>query len=152
MKIHRGGRPKLNRPLTDTGTPELVKKRVRLVDGGDPSMSTTPLGVYLERGLLHDTYAMARKMYEAGMNYRYCYGIVFGRSSVRAITDQPSGRTEVDDDLLEKIEPEYWRATKMLLRTRPVFAATWKICITDEFGDSKQLAALKTGLTWLVRA
>lgn len=152
MFIYRGGRPRDPRPSRDTGTAELVKKRLRLVDGGDPAMSTMPLGVYLERGLLDENYQAARKMYDAGMNYRYCYGVVFGRSSVRAVTADPTRGAPVDDELLAKIEPEYWRATGLLLKVRAVFTATWKVCVNDQYADGPELARLRTGLRWLVRA
>ena len=39
----RRGRPKKNLPLRDKGTPELIIKRMQLVQGGDTSLSTTPL-------------------------------------------------------------------------------------------------------------
>ena len=152
MFIYRGARPRLNRTARDTGTPELMRKRADLVRGGDPVMSTTPLGVYLERGFLHESYDQARKMYDAGMNYRYLYGTVFGRSSVKAITDMPSGPKHVDDELLEDIEPEYWRAARVLMKERPVFNATWRVCIHDQFVGAWELEKLRTGLCRLMRA
>ena len=51
MGKNKRGRPRKNLPLRDKGTPELMVKRLQLVQGGDPTLSTTPIdiciGVYL---------------------------------------------------------------------------------------------------------
>lgn len=142
----------MNQRDRDLGTPELARKRAALVGDGDPAMSSLPLGVYLERGLLHHDYDVARRMFDAGMHYRYCYGVVFGRSSVRAITDMPNGRNENIDELLEEIEPAYWRLARAIANPRQVFSAVWQVCIHDQFVGRWDLEQLKTGLARLGRA
>jgi hypothetical protein len=71
------GRPKSNRPLIDTGTPELVAKRAFLVGAADPAYAEHPLGILFVRGYLSDNHEQSRRMYVAGMEFGLLWGRVF---------------------------------------------------------------------------
>jgi hypothetical protein len=70
------GRPRLERPDTDLGTPEMQARRALLVHGGDASLSEYPLGLMLARGLI------GREQHEAGCRYGYLYGRVIGKGEL----------------------------------------------------------------------
>ena len=67
------GRPKKNAPLRDKGTPELQIKRIMLVNGGNPSMSTTPIDIMFERSMIN------QDEYNAGLIYQYLHSRVFSK-------------------------------------------------------------------------
>ena len=52
MSKNKRGRPRKNLPLRDKGTPELMVKRLRLVQGGDPTLSTTPIDICYARKII----------------------------------------------------------------------------------------------------
>ena len=67
------GRPKKDRPLPDKGTPENQIKRLALVGGGDPTLSSTPFDIMFARGIVNP------EQYNAGLTYWYLYTRVFGK-------------------------------------------------------------------------
>jgi len=67
------GRPKKNAPLRDKGTPELQIKRIMLVNGGNPSMSTTPIDIMFERSMIN------QNEYNSGLIYHYLHSRVFSK-------------------------------------------------------------------------
>ena len=67
------GRPKKDKPLRDKGTPEQQIKRLALVNGGDPTLSTTPLDIMFARRIIEPD------QYNAGLTYWYLYTKVFGK-------------------------------------------------------------------------
>ena len=67
------GRPKKDKPLRDKGTPEQQIKRLALVNGGDPTLSTTPLDIMFSRRIIEPD------QYNAGLTYWYLYTKVFGK-------------------------------------------------------------------------
>ena len=69
----RRGRPKKNRPLRDKGTPEQQIRRLTLVNGGDPTLSTTPLDIMYARQIIEPV------QYNAGLTYWYLHTKVFGK-------------------------------------------------------------------------
>ena len=72
-KKFKRGRPKKNAPLRDKGTPELQIKRIMLVNGGNPSMSTTPIDIMFERSMIN------QDEYNAGLIYQYLHSRVFSK-------------------------------------------------------------------------
>lgn len=70
------GRPRLERPDTDLGTPEVQARRAVLTGDGDASLSAYPLGLMLARGLI------GREQHEAGCRYGYLYGRVIGKGEL----------------------------------------------------------------------
>ena len=67
------GRPKKDKPLRDKGTPEQQIKRLALVGGGDPTLSSTPFDIMFARGIVNP------EQYNAGLTYWYLYTRVFGK-------------------------------------------------------------------------
>ena len=67
------GRPKIDRPLRDKGTPESLIKRLALVGDGDITMSSTPIDVMYTRNIINPN------QYNAGLTYWYLYTRVFGK-------------------------------------------------------------------------
>ena len=72
----RAGRPALERPKVDPGTPELCARRARLAAGGDPSLTESPLGVLLARGLI------GREQHDSGRHYASLYRQSVGRTQL----------------------------------------------------------------------
>tara|TARA_X000001388_G_scaffold77322_1_gene77606 strand:+ start:41 stop:562 length:522 start_codon:yes stop_codon:yes gene_type:complete len=73
MAKNRRGRPRKDRPLRDKGTPELQIKRITLVQGGNPQMSTTPLDIMFERQII------TPDQYNSGLVYLYMHMKIFGK-------------------------------------------------------------------------
>ena len=72
-KRFKRGRPKKDAPLRDKGTPEAQIKRIMLVNGGNPAMSTTPIDIMFERTMIN------RDEYNAGLIYLYLHSRVFSK-------------------------------------------------------------------------
>jgi len=70
------GRPKIERPETDRGTPEQQARRARLSAGADPALTEYPLGILLARHLV------SGEQHEAGCYYAYLYGRAVGAGHV----------------------------------------------------------------------
>ena len=73
VKRFKRGRPRKNAPLRDKGTPESQIKRIMLVNGGNPAMSTTPIDIMFERTMIN------RDEYNAGLVYQYLHSRVFAK-------------------------------------------------------------------------
>ena len=73
VKRFKRGRPRKDAPLRDKGTPEAQIKRIMLVNGGNPAMSTTPIDIMFERTMIN------RDEYNAGLIYLYLHSRVFSK-------------------------------------------------------------------------
>mgnify|MGYP003124378067 FL=1 len=73
VKRFKRGRPKKNAPLRDKGTPESQIKRIMLVNGGNPAMSTTPIDIMFERSMIN------RDEYNSALVYQYLHSRVFAK-------------------------------------------------------------------------
>ena len=73
IRSRKRGRPKIDRPLRDKGTPESLIKRLALVGDGDITMSSTPIDVMYTRKIINPN------QYNAGLTYWYLYTRVFGK-------------------------------------------------------------------------
>ena len=73
IRSRKRGRPRIDRPLRDKGTPEQQIRRLALVGGGDPTMSSTPIDVMYTRKIINPN------QYHAGLTYWYLYTRVFGK-------------------------------------------------------------------------
>ena len=63
------------RQETDLGTPEVIRKRAELTQGGDPALSEHPLGVLYALGYLcPGNETMSAKMYHAGLAFGGLWG------------------------------------------------------------------------------
>jgi hypothetical protein len=99
------GRPKLPRlPMNDTGTPELVMKRLR-------SETTEMLDMMLERSIIDV------EQHWCGTHLRWLYTLRFGAPGVRAIDPLYMGGVDLEADdphWRELREAEYAAALSML--------------------------------------
>jgi len=73
VKRFKRGRPRKDAPLRDKGTPESQIKRIMLVNGGNPQMSTTPIDIMFERSMIN------KDEYNAGLIYQYLHSRVFSK-------------------------------------------------------------------------
>ena len=78
MRTNRRGRPRLDRPKYDVGTPELVHKRM-MASPDDATLSTTPMDVLKSRKLISD------EAHSAGSYFAALRKIVFGKAHPGAI-------------------------------------------------------------------
>jgi len=98
------GRPKLDRPSQDGGTPELQARRTALVAGGDPTLAEYPLGIMLARGLI------SAEEHEAGCYYAMLYARAVARTSLscahiyRRMLAESGRSTALDDKSQEHVE------------------------------------------------
>ena len=76
-RIHKGGRPRQVRPDIDTGTPELVAKRLMMAR--DPMLSTCPLDLALSKGVIDQDQHTAANYFAA------CRALVFGSPHPKAL-------------------------------------------------------------------
>ncbi len=72
----RRGRPPLDRPTTDRGTPEIQARRAALAGGSDPALAEHPLGLMLARALI------SPEQYEAGCHYAALYARAVARPNL----------------------------------------------------------------------
>tara|TARA_R110000824_G_scaffold172022_1_gene349748 strand:+ start:482 stop:1009 length:528 start_codon:yes stop_codon:yes gene_type:complete len=72
-KRFKRGRPRKDAPLRDKGTPESQIKRIMLVNGGNPQMSTIPIDIMFERSIIN------KDEYNAGLIYQYLHSRVFSK-------------------------------------------------------------------------
>lgn len=78
MNRNRRGRPKLDRPKTDLGTPELIAKRMA-ASPADTTLSTTPLDVLKARQIISD------EAHGAATYFAALRKMVFGKAHPGAI-------------------------------------------------------------------
>ena len=143
------GRPRLDRPSSDDGTPELQARRSALVGAGDPALAEYPLGIMLARGLI------SAEEHEAGCYYAALYAKAVARANLscahlyrRMIAGSGQGR-ELDEKSQEHIERLFRQGKNRLL------AAGHRVCEATEnlavfgrparFLDRRQTALLRRG-------
>ena len=80
VKRFKRGRPRKDAPLRDKGTPESQIKRIMLVNGGNPQMSTTPIDIMFERSMIN------KDEYNAGLIYLYLHSRVFPKPFTQSNT------------------------------------------------------------------
>ena len=84
------GRPRQYPIVLDKGTPEQQLKRLALVDGGNPVMSTTPLDILLERQMIHEDHHRAGMTW--WMTFMRIYGKVYPESNTGKLMTPIRGR------------------------------------------------------------
>jgi hypothetical protein len=110
-RIHRRGRPRSNRQLVDTGTPELQRKRM-LVSPTDATAATCPIDTLRARNLITPEH------HAAAVHFRACRLVAFGSPHVRATNLlQSTGRDASRSG--EREEAQYREACAMLRRMSP---------------------------------
>jgi hypothetical protein len=120
------GRPRLDRPATDGGTPELQARRAALAGDGDPALTEYPLGLMLARGLI------TAEMHEGGCTYAVLYGRAVARANLsvahvyrRMLAESGRGR-EVDEQSQARAEQLFRLGKNRLL------AAGRRVCDATE--------------------
>ncbi len=133
------GRPKLDRPSQDGGTPELQARRAALVAGGDPALAEYPLGIMLARGLI------SAEEHEAGCYYAMLYARAVVRTSLscahiyRRMLAENGRSAMLDDKSQEHIERLFRSGKNRLLAAgRRVTEATENLAV---FGRSPRFLA-----------
>lgn len=100
----RRGRPPLNRPNKDFGTPELqIKRQSRL--------TSEIIDLYLEKGII------TQQQHWCGIHMRWLHTIRFGAPSVKALDTTHNGGAEIyedDADWLAAREEEHAQAYEAL--------------------------------------
>lgn len=117
----RRGRPKLARPMHDSGTAELVMKRLK----GETAES---IDLCLERDII------TRNQHWCGIHLRWLYTLRFGAPGVKAIDPQDMGGMELkshDAEWLSSREQEYQQALGVLAG-RALAAIVMNVCIFNE--------------------
>jgi hypothetical protein len=143
------GRPKLNRPSNDSGTPELQARRSALVGAGDPVLAEYPLGIMLARGLI------SAEEHEAGCYYATLYAKAVARTALscahiyRRMLAESGKAQELDDKSQEHIERLFRHGKNRLLAAgRRVCESTENLAVfgrAARFLDSRQAAQLRRG-------
>ncbi len=143
------GRPKLDRPSNDGGTPELQARRSALVGAGDPALAEYPLGIMLARGLI------SAEEHEAGCYYAALYAKAVARTSLscahiyRRMLAESGRAQELDDKSQAHIERLFRHGKNRLLAAgRRVSEATENLAVFGRparFLDSRQTAQLRRG-------
>jgi hypothetical protein len=143
------GRPKLDRPSNDSGTPELQARRSALVGTGDPALAEYPLGIMLARGLI------SAEEHEAGCYYATLYSKAVARASLscahiyRRMLAESGKAQELDDKSQEHIERLFRQGkNKLLAAGRRVCEATENLAVFGRparFLNSRQTAQLRRG-------
>lgn len=162
------GRPRLDRPATDLGTPEAQARRSLLTGAADPALAEYPLGVLLARGLI------GREQHDAGCYYGFLYGRVVGRTQLscapiydRLAADARADRRAANEDE-ERRHQDLFRLGKnrLLAASRRVCDAAENLVVFGRAprfldvagrrgagarrGDAAELAAVLAGLDALV--
>lgn len=108
--INKRGRPKNNRPLHDTGTPETVMKKLL-------GITTESLDICLERGIIN------RKQHWCGIHLRWLYTLRYGIPSVKSTNLtmlKHSKQLPIDNEdpqWRKEREQEYSQAINLLNKT-----------------------------------
>jgi hypothetical protein len=95
---HRTKSERLSRayqgPARDPGTPELLVKRLALVNGAPPELSATASGILFARGYI------SRDQCSAADRYRRLHAAIFGRPWRQACPlGEPAGRRLDDEEI-----------------------------------------------------
>ncbi|HEY2890260.1 MAG TPA: hypothetical protein VGJ31_06510 [Dongiaceae bacterium] len=144
------GRPKLDRPNHDSGTPELQARRSALVGSNDPALAEYPLGIMLARGLI------CGEEHEAGCYYAMLYAKAVARTNLscahvyRRMLAESGRSTALDDKSQEHIERLFRQGKNRLLAAgRRVSEATENLAVFGRparFLDSRRTAELRRGV------
>ncbi len=132
----RRGRPKSNRPMLDTGTPETVMKRLM-------GITTEALDICLEKGII------TQQQHWCGMHLRWLYTLRYGVPSVRAtnlsdMENHESKSSDYEDPLWRAArEKEYNDAVNMLTKSGYSLLLI-NLCV---YNDLPQLFIIQTGKT-----
>jgi hypothetical protein len=152
MVSSRRGRPKLNRPLQDLGTPESREKNAQ-------GLTEEPIDMCLKNRYITES------QHSAGIRFRWLYTVRFGLPTVQAVdTSSLKGRdlSAKDDVWQEAREKEYKKAIECL-KKRGCLPIVEQVCIYNIAPhflrakkpalalDSAELKKLREGLLELTK-
>lgn len=149
------GRPKIDRPQVDLGTPELQRRRAALLGAPrlnwpapDSSAVENALGVLLWQGVLHEDYNQAKKMHDAGVMFAGWWVLVYPKTFTQGTLGrlQPGGSTEVD---VEEAVVNLRSAQAYLAKERRVLDAVINAAVFQRI-NLREMQKLRTGLCRLV--
>ena len=145
----RRGRPKLERPSVDGGTPELQARRRALVGEADPALAAHPLGVMLARGLI------GRAEHDAGCRYALLYARAVSRTELsvahvyRRLLAESGRSHELDEASEARIQAQFRLGKNRLLAAgRRICSATENLAVfarPARFLDISRPGELKRG-------
>lgn len=154
----RGNKRKAkDRPRYDTGTPELLRKRLEALGPQrsgwpvpDTAFAESPIGCLLFQGLLHPEYDRAKRMYDAGVTFAGWWTLVHPKTHAQGTLGQfaPKEGSGAEIDTTEA-EANLSAASALLKRERQVFDAVVNTCVYQRY-DGRALGKLRTGLGWLM--
>lgn len=149
------GRPKIPRTLNDTGTPELVMKRLQ-------QQTIEALDLCLERGII------TNEQHRCGVRLRWLYTVRYGVPGIRAIdpanfggmeikTDDPEWRAEREQEFADAMQALQEKGCASIVsdvciyNERPKFLQPSKrISFRNTAGNERQALMLREGLAVLV--
>ena len=145
----RRGRPRLERPELDQGTPEQRARREALACGGNTALAEYPLGLMLARGLI------GRTEHDAGCRYALLYAGAVGPAEIsvahiyrRLLAESGRGR-ELDEERQARIQALFRLGKNRLLAAgRRVCSATENLVVFGRlpcFLEARRPADLKRG-------
>ncbi len=153
--MNRRGRPRLDRPKFDTGTPELRAKREFAVGPKRPGWpepnvadAEHALGVLLWRGELAPTYELSKRMYDAGIMFAGWWLLCNPKShpgnTLRGL--MPGGGTDPD---IEEARRSLTEASRFISKERAVLDAVINVCVYNRVLPRK-MGHLRAGLCRLI--
>lgn len=152
----RRGRPRVDRPKFDTGTPELRAKREfavgpRRQGWPEPNVADAEhaLGVLLWRGELAPTYEISKRMYDAGIMFAGWWMLCNPKSHPgNALRGLMPG--SVSDPDVDEARACLTTASKVLAKERAVLDAVINAAVFNRVLPRK-ISKLRTGLCRLIQ-
>ncbi|MBX7200324.1 MAG: hypothetical protein K1X51_13235 [Rhodospirillaceae bacterium] len=129
---HCGGRPKLNRPAIDTGTPELTARRLAIAPG-NATLATAPLDALKARG----AEAISDEAYAAACYFAALRKLVFGKAHPRALDLTAVSRGGLPEELdVAGAERKYRDACNYVRgQSRQAFEALENLVVHERWPD-----------------
>lgn len=116
------GRPKLEKPHTDTGTPELVAKRAS-------GVTQEPLDICLEKRLI------TADLHRCGLHLRWLYTLRYGAPTIRAIPlhHEHGSVTRTDDPTWRKERETDYKIAVATLNHYHAYEAVMRLCVFHDY-------------------
>jgi hypothetical protein len=142
------GRPRLNRPKVDEGTPELRARRAAVTRGAiegakDPAYAEHPLGVLLMQGILSPEFKAGKALYDAGIYFASLWIAANPKAFPTGTLGrlQPGSSVEVAGDAADQLKA----LCAHLAKERAVYDAVVNTCVYRRL-NLRNMEKLRTGL------
>lgn len=155
-RLGNRGRPRLNRPAIDLGTPELRARRMMAIGPKrvgwpepDPTDGERLLGLLLWRGYLAPDYEQSKRMYDAGIQFAGWWRVVHPKTTPTGTLGalQP-GRGE-EPDVQEARDNLTAASAYLLAKSRKCYDVLVNAVIYDGM-NAKNIEHLRTALCRLM--